>query len=500
MTWRGLNIRRKAIWLVMKAVIGVCMLLILFSPVSALSRDKVSSNFIGGKGGAHFFRASSDEASKGAHAGRNATIEGAENPDFITVSLVTASPEREVYSVFGHTAIRMQCPTAGLDYCFSFAMATGIGGYIAFFSGKAAGAFQCEPTKEYLEAYRKEGRGVREDTLNLSPKEKQELWRKLDEELTSGVRRHFNLLQNNCTSMAIIKIESVLKEKYIDFGKMPPPMYYKNGKGIMWASRRSPWAQWLFMTFVGSEADTEWPDENQLSPELLISILRGAVIRPMNSAEGSPVPVIVGSTRQLLVKKTEYKASALGPVDFFGGLLAVAIVWAVGRALYLRKKTGGGCFRATEISEANRKATTPNKIIPTAPRAPLFPYIYKVIGWGIDIAYIAASVILLYVTLVSGLFGLHWNWLLLVFNPVPPLLWLCLRRKPYYNKVYALYAVWLAAFVAFVPWITEQLLPAHYLLVAAMAVICADYYLAGRRKSAPAESFPRKIISNQSKS
>ena len=47
------------------------------------------------------------------------------NPDsldenFVIASVLVASPGGQVYSVFGHTALRMQCPTHGLDYVFSY--------------------------------------------------------------------------------------------------------------------------------------------------------------------------------------------------------------------------------------------------------------------------------------------------------------------------------------------------------------------------------------------
>ena len=515
--WGWLNIRSKATWLFMKAVIGGLFLLFSLLPMGAAASGQADYASIKGENasikeensaikgeGASIKENNTARTEKGTSIkekktitkgedasikeeteiikGENASIKadstiikGANDPHFITASIVTASPGRDIYSVFGHTAIRMQCPSAGLDYCFSFAMATGLSGFIDFFSGNAQGAFQPENTKEFLEMYRKEGRGVREDTLNLSPKEKQELWRKLDEDLTSGARRKFDLLQNKCTSTAIAKIESVLMNEYIDFGKMPELMYQKDGRIIMWASRRSPWAQWIFMTLIGSEADRESPDEIQLSPEMLITVLKGATIRHTDPQEGAPVPVIIGRPHQLVAQTIDYPASPLRPEVVFGALLAMAIALATGRTLYLRKEMGHTKQCATH------GAATFGKV---------GHYIYKVVGWSMDSAYMIASLTLLHITVRTGLFGLNWNWLLLAFNPLPLILWICLRKKDYYYKVYAFYAVWLAAFIVVVPWFTEQLLPSHYLLAATMAVICAGHYIANRCKAKAATQLP----------
>ena len=40
--------------------------------------------------------------------------------DFVVASLLVVSPGPAVYQVFGHAALRMQCPSAGLDNVFSF--------------------------------------------------------------------------------------------------------------------------------------------------------------------------------------------------------------------------------------------------------------------------------------------------------------------------------------------------------------------------------------------
>lgn len=192
---------------------------------------------------------------------------------FVTASLLVITPGPDIYSVLGHTALRMQCPSKGLDYCFSFETETGLAGYLSFFAGQSHAGFMPVPTATFLAGYRQQGRGVTQYDLNLTPHEKQELWRALDNDMLEGAHRKFNLIQNNCTSMALLKIESILDDEGIDFRRMPAPMYYKNGRGVEYLSRRSPWAQFLFMTFLGSEADTDWPLENKMNPELIIPVL-----------------------------------------------------------------------------------------------------------------------------------------------------------------------------------------------------------------------------------
>ena len=44
----------------------------------------------------------------------------AAHPDFVKVWLVTVTPGNSTTSVFGHAALRLQCASENLDYCFSF--------------------------------------------------------------------------------------------------------------------------------------------------------------------------------------------------------------------------------------------------------------------------------------------------------------------------------------------------------------------------------------------
>ena len=105
---------------------------------------------------------------------------------FVTASVLVASPGEEGYSTLGHCALRMECPVYGLDYCFSFEMNTGTAAtdYLAFFSGQSPAGFVAMETPVYLQRFKDEGRGIVQYTLNLTPRQKQELWRRLDEKST----------------------------------------------------------------------------------------------------------------------------------------------------------------------------------------------------------------------------------------------------------------------------------------------------------------------------
>jgi hypothetical protein len=87
-----------------------------------------------------------------------------------------------------------------------------------------------------------------------------------------------------------------------------------------------------------------------------------------------------------------------------------------------------------------------------------------------------AGIFLLYVTLVTGLFGIHWNWYLILFNPLPLILWLCCRKRNGYTKVYLWYACLLAVFIVSMPLVTTQSDTSHLLIAATFAIRCFNKY------------------------
>lgn len=368
-----------------------------------------------------------------------------DSSNFVTASILIVSPTDAVYSVFGHSAIRMQCPSKGLDYCFTFEMDSRVYDFLKFFAGKAEAGFVAVPTSEFLKYYSDEGRGIEQYTLNLTPHEKQELWRALDNSMMDGAHRKFNLLQNNCTSMSIFMIESVLANEEINFGKMPTPMYYKNGIGVRFLSRKSPWAQFLFMTFMGTESDQDWDIENKLSPELMIPVLKQARIVNLVSRESRPV--LTGDFVRLLPLVIQEKPCAASPTIVFALLLLCILVLTYGE----------------------------------------WRWKWQHIAKYVDIALLAmqtlAGIILLYVTFVSGLFGLHWNWYLIPFNPLPAACWLIWKNKKNYYRLYGAYAVIGIAFMLIAPLLTSQVDLPHLLLVATLVVRClSNYFIKNKQK------------------
>lgn len=362
------------------------------------------------------------------------SIPGATRDDFVSASLLLASPGNSIYSVFGHSALRMQCPSQKLDYCFTFETENGLAGYVKFFAGQAKAGFAAVPTAEYLATYAKEGRGVTAYPLNLTPHEKQELWRALDNDMVQGPHRKYNLIKNQCLSMSLLLVEEILEDEFIDFQRLPYPMpVVSNGQGIRILSRKSPWATFIFMSFMGTEADTHWEEEYRMCPETMPYILKYARIVSVDRTKSRPL--LKSAPTALKTTTLVVKPSPISPDVVFGALLLFTGLLTLAQWRGKGQRLAMGYDRTLFVLQT------------------------------------IAGFFLLYVTLVTGLFGLHWNWYLIPLNPLPFLLWIFFRKnKKFVRIAFKIYTLILVAFVPLSFLVTAQADVAHALLVTSLAV------------------------------
>mgnify|MGYP003868952555 CR=1 FL=1 len=127
------------------------------------------------------------------------------------ISLLTIGPGDEVYSKYGHSGFRIQDPTIGLDRIYDY------GGFdfdAPFFVWKfARGKLDYNMSgytfSSFLNAYQQENRWIREQTLNLTPDQKNKLFEFLKFNYRKENRNYrYDFLFDNCAT----KIPEVLKK------------------------------------------------------------------------------------------------------------------------------------------------------------------------------------------------------------------------------------------------------------------------------------------------
>ena len=126
--------------------------------------------------------------------------------DSVDVSLLTCGSGNEVYTAFGHTAIRVNDRRqGGRDMAFNYGIFSFKEKFfvLRFIFGLTDYELACYPTDAFCEGYRREGRMVVEQVLNLTNGEKQRLVTALLVNcLPENKTYRYNFFYDNCTTRA----------------------------------------------------------------------------------------------------------------------------------------------------------------------------------------------------------------------------------------------------------------------------------------------------------
>ena len=131
-------------------------------------------------------------AERNAQMGFNDTIDRMAD-DFIEASLIVSDPgNQNLFSVFGHAAIRLQCPTFGLDYCFSYESENLSKDIYRFASGEMLMGMMAFRLEDYIPL---DIRAISEYPMNLPPVAKIKLWEILDGHLKEEYCMQYDYLE-----------------------------------------------------------------------------------------------------------------------------------------------------------------------------------------------------------------------------------------------------------------------------------------------------------------
>jgi hypothetical protein len=122
----------------------------------------------------------------------------------LRLSLLTCAPGEELYSTFGHTALRVKDEVRGADYIFNYGtFEFGPDFYTKFIRGKLLYFLSVEDFNDFIYAYRLQSRSIREQVLQLSCDEKQKLYLALQTNAQEQNRYYkYDFLFDNCTTRA----------------------------------------------------------------------------------------------------------------------------------------------------------------------------------------------------------------------------------------------------------------------------------------------------------
>lgn len=369
-----------------------------------------------------------------------------QSTDSIRFSLLTCAPGTEIYSLFGHTAIRYENYTRRIDVAFNYGMFSfNTPNFIfRFVAGETDYQLGITPYSYFEAEYAMRGSSVYQQVLNLTQSEKERLLTILENNYLPENRIYrYNYFYDNCTTRARDKIEECIEGKVV----YPDSLSGKSYRSIVHEfTAGSPWNEFGIDLCLGAEADKEINKGQQMfSPFYMKYYASNAYIV---DAGGSRRPLILDETKIVDVEPEEVQPGfILSPLMCGALFLALCVVMAWGQWKTQR------------------------------------------IWWGWDIVLYGLQGLAGCIIAFLFFFSVHptvgSNWLLILFNPIP-LLYLPFmvykavkRKKDYYHVGNMVY---LTLFITILPFCGQEFNLTVLPLALGLLVTSASHVLVWNKK------------------
>ena len=350
--------------------------------------------------------------------------------DFVTVSLVVCDPTEVLYSTLGHAALHLQCPTYDLDYVFTYESENVRDKIWTFLKGDLKMGMYAFPTDMFLEIYRYSGRGVKEYTINLTPLQKQNLWRIMDNHVAEGANIPYDYFHRGCAKVIVQVLHEAIGKNAIHYAPWPDKYTKQTQREIVRNYiEGAPWEEFVMYFLIGIDGDKPYPCEQKL-------IVPTDLVEVWQKATFDSGKTVLDSEPRVLLEPTQHnKGTWCTPLLVSLLLLLLAFV----------------------------------------------PW--KGVDYTLLALYTLIGAVMTYLIVFSGLPCTNWNWLIIPFNILPALAW---PWRRYWALPYAcVLLIWCLVMTAELLWGHVLVDWPHIVLALAFSVVCAKQLFAYRKIANP---------------
>lgn len=195
------------------------------------------------------------------------------------ISVLTCSPGDQIYSIFGHTAVRVCNKNIGLDAVVNYGLFDFDQESFVYRFVKGETDYMCgmEAYGNFIYSYALRGSGVKATVLDLTDAEKERFIRNLTNDLRPENREYrYNFAFNNCAT----KIRDIVNFAYSGKYESLQPSEYTFREVIGHYAENYPWYMFSFdICLGGKDYNTLMtPEEAQFLPEYLDAALNNSLI------------------------------------------------------------------------------------------------------------------------------------------------------------------------------------------------------------------------------
>lgn len=222
--------------------------------------------------------------------------------DSIRVSLLTCSPHDEIYSLYGHTAIRYEDKASKTDIVVNYGMFSFKKPFFVarFVLGLTDYEMGIQDFNDFCYEYQYFGSQVTQQEINLTPEEKEQLLKALQDNYANARVYRYNYFYNNCTTKARDIILKSINGKIEYKNAIDKSVSFRDL--IHGCNANYSWASFGNDLLLGFKADMQTTrEEQQFLPDNLMRDFGQAKIV---SADGSARPLVKNT--EIIVKGNDY--------------------------------------------------------------------------------------------------------------------------------------------------------------------------------------------------
>ena len=247
--------------------------------------------------------------------------------DSVEISLLTCSPHEAIYSLYGHTAIRINDQRNGEDLAvnyglFSFEKPHFV---LRFLFGLTDYEMGIEPFEAFCRQYRYYGSSVTQQVLNLTNEEKWNIVKAVNiNYMPENSVYRYNYFYDNCTTRAVDMLTTHLADAHVVFEgeQQKYPSFREMVHGCL---PHHPWNRFGNDMLLGVKADCKTTlREHQFLPANAMDDFRHAMIV---GQDGSNRPLVL--REEIVVPEGTqdiWKDFPLSPKDVFLIVLAITVL------------------------------------------------------------------------------------------------------------------------------------------------------------------------------
>lgn len=296
--------------------------------------------------------------------------------DSIRFSLLTCGAGEEIYSLFGHTAIRYENFTRGIDAVFNYGIFSfNTQNFILRFTlGETDYQLGVTSYKQFAYEYTWTGRDVWQQTLNLNAEEKKKLLALLEENYLPQNRIYrYNFFYDNCATRPRDQIERAVQgtlEYADDMTSFQTGISFRDI--VHQYTIGHSWARFGIDLCLGSQADKDITRRQMMfAPFYLKDFLAKAQLK---NAQGMERPLV--SSEDHIIQSPQQTSTEEAPSPLQTAFLLFTIVTiATAYGIYRRKSLWlldlllflaagvAGCILAFLASFSQHPAVSPNYLL-----------------------------------------------------------------------------------------------------------------------------------------